>query len=74
MSSLGFFGLGNWLTILPVILFIACFYFTLTFFENLRKGDDRLAKQSKLTATICLALASLIPAIYSLSIYFQMMK
>jgi len=74
MSSLGFFGLGNWLTILPVILFVACFYFTLTFFEHLRKGDDRLAKQSKLTATICLALALLIPALYSLYISVQMMK
>ena len=71
MSNFGILGPGNWLTVLPVILIVACFYFTLTFFEHLRKGDERLARQSKLAATICIALVLLIPIV---NISIQMMK
>jgi len=72
MSNLEILNTGNWLGVLTPILLIACFYFTLTFFESLRKGDERVTKQSKLAATICIALALLIPAFYNLYMYILM--
>ncbi|MCM3454783.1 hypothetical protein M3685_12710 [Heyndrickxia oleronia] len=51
--------------IISTILIIFCFYFTLTFFENLHKGDERITKQSKLAAIICLALALIVPIVYN---------
>jgi hypothetical protein len=65
---------GNWLGILSMILIVLCLYFSLTFFQHLKSGDDRLIKQSKLAAVFCLALGLLIPALYSLYIYNEMMK
>lgn len=45
--------------LISVILFIFCFYFTLTFIEHIIKGDKRISKQSKIAAIICLALGLL---------------
>ena len=72
MSDLQILNTGNWLGVLTPILMIACFYFTLTFFESLRKDDERVTKQFKLAATICIALALIIPAIYNLYMYILM--
>ncbi|WP_442600085.1 hypothetical protein [Neobacillus sp. D3-1R] len=74
MSTSGMLGVGNWIGILTTCLIILCFYFTLTFFEQLRKGEERIIKQSKIAATICFTLAFIIPAIYKYYIYQQMMK
>jgi cell division protein FtsW (lipid II flippase) len=54
----------GWMGILSVVFLIFCFYFTLTFIENIKKDDERVAKQSKLAAILCLAVALLIPAYY----------
>lgn len=54
----------GWPGIISVVLIIFCFYFTLTFFESLHKDDERITKQSKLAAVICLGLALIIPAFY----------
>ncbi|GGB62263.1 hypothetical protein GCM10007199_30230 [Fictibacillus barbaricus] len=56
----------HWVVMLSLILIILCFYFTLTFFHYLKLGDERMIKQSKLAAVICLALSFLIPVINSL--------
>jgi hypothetical protein len=74
MSNINLMGTGSWLGILSTILMVLCFYFTLTFFQHLKLGDERLIKQSKLAAVFCLALGLLIPALYSLYIYNEMMK
>ncbi|PZX07404.1 hypothetical protein C7437_101517 [Psychrobacillus insolitus] len=55
----------GWAGIISILLIIFSFYFTLTFFENLHKGNERITKQSKLTAIVCLGLALLIPVLYS---------
>ncbi|ART77167.1 hypothetical protein B4U37_14410 [Sutcliffiella horikoshii] len=68
MSNLTFIGTENWLGLLSMILITFCFYFSLTFFQYIKLGDERLIKQSKLAAVYCLALALLIPALYSLYI------
>ncbi len=48
-----------------LILFIVlCFYFTFIFFEALRKGDERIIKQSKFAAIICMAIALINGTIY----------
>ena len=52
--------LAGWLNILSIVFIILCFYFTLSFIENLHKGDERITKQSKMAAIICLGLALLI--------------
>ena len=67
-------GAGNWLGILSTILIVLTFYFSLTFFQHLKLDDERLIKQSKLAAVFCLALSLLIPALYSLYIYNEMMN
>ncbi|MFL0366233.1 hypothetical protein ACH0BF_24965 [Pseudobacillus sp. 179-B 2D1 NHS] len=67
-------GTGNWLSIISTLLILLCFYFSLTFFQHLKLGDERLIKQSKLAAVFCLALSLLIPALYSLYVYNEMMK
>lgn len=69
MSNLGLMGAMHWVGTLSTLLIILCFYFTLTFFENLRKDDERITKQSKLAATICIALALIIPSIYNLLLF-----
>ena len=57
---LGLLGLGKWSVILFMLFIVLCFYFTLTFFEYSREDDHRIIKQSKIGATICLAIALLI--------------
>ncbi|MTD29836.1 hypothetical protein [Planomicrobium sp. YIM 101495] len=74
MSSLGLLGTGNWLGVLSTILLVVGIYFTFTFFENLKSGDDRLRKQSKVAALVCISIALLIPAFYSLYVNYEMMK
>jgi len=67
-------GTGNWLGILSIALIILCFYFTLTFFQHLKQGDARLVSQSKFGAIICLAASLLIPALYNLYMFNEMMN
>lgn len=67
-------GTGNWLGILSTILFIIGFYFTLTFFQSLLSGDERIIRQNKLAAVISIALGLLIPAIYNLYMINKMMQ
>lgn len=74
MSNMEMFGMGGWTGIASALLFVASFYFTLTFFEHLKSEDGRLRKQSKLAAVICLALALLLPAIYQLYFVNEMMR
>lgn len=58
--------IANWLGIISFVFIMFCFYFTLLFIENLHKGDERITKQSKLAAIICLGLAFFIPVLYVL--------
>ncbi|MFC5588157.1 hypothetical protein ACFPRA_04640 [Sporosarcina soli] len=74
MDNLNFMGTGNWLGILSLILIVLCFYFSLSFFQYLKLGDERLIKQSKFAAVFFLALSLLIPAIFNFYVYYQMMK
>ncbi|MFF2753006.1 hypothetical protein ACFVR1_04505 [Psychrobacillus sp. NPDC058041] len=74
MANMNLLGAGNWLGILSTILIVLCFYFSLSFFQHLKTGEERLIKQSKFAAVFCLAMSLLIPALYSLFIYNQMMK
>ncbi len=55
-------GIG--MSIILILLIVLCFYFTLTFFESLRKGDERIIKQSKFAAITCMALALIIGITY----------
>ncbi|MFJ7744560.1 hypothetical protein [Peribacillus sp. NPDC097295] len=67
-------GAGNWLGILSTILFILSFYFTLTFFQSLKSGNERIIRQYKLAAVFSLALGLIIPAIYNLYMINKMMQ
>ena len=64
--------MANWIGILSNIFWILCFYSTLSFFQYLHNGDERLTKQFKLAAVVCLAVALLLPVSYSLLFYTQM--
>ena len=55
-------GIG--LSIILILFIVLCFYFTVTFFEALCKGDQRIIKQSKFAAIICMAIALIIGVIY----------
>lgn len=74
MSNMGMFGMGSWMGIISALLFVASFYFTLTFFEQLKSEDVRVRKQSKIAAVICLAVALLLPAVYQLYFVNEMMR
>ena len=75
MDQLAFTGsIGIWLGIFSAIMLTACLYFTLTYFEYLKQGDDRLIKQSKLFAVITLFLALGVPGFYQLYLFNQMVS
>lgn len=65
---------GTWAGVFFYILLVLCFYFTLSFFEYLRKEDERAAKQSKISAVLCLASAVAIPVFFNFYIYNEMMQ
>lgn len=44
MSDMGMSGAASWMGIVSALLFVVGFYFTLTFFEQLRDGEQRLRK------------------------------
>lgn len=58
--------MGIWVVILLTLLMVLGFYFTLTFFENLHKNDERITKQSKTAAIICVTIALFIFFLYSI--------
>jgi hypothetical protein len=72
LASMG--SMGIWLGIFSACMFTVCLYFTLTYFEHLKHGDDRLIRQSKLFAVISLILALMVPALYQLYLFEQMMN
>jgi hypothetical protein len=75
MDQLALTGsIGVWLGIFSAFMLTVCLYFTLTYFEHLKQGDDRLIKQSKLFAVITLFLALGIPGFYLLYLFNQMMS
>ena len=74
MENLNVFGSANWINILVMIFLVLCFYFTLMYFQYLKENDDRLIKQSRLVAVICLAIALLVPAFYNFYIFTKMME
>jgi len=74
MEQIAFLGsIGIWLGIFTAIMLTTCLYFTLTYFEQLKLGDDRLIKQSKLFAVITLFLALGVPGFFQLNSFSQMM-
>ena len=58
--------ISNWLSVISIVFIILSFYFTLSFIENLHKDDERITRQSKTAAIICLGLALLIPVLFNL--------
>ncbi|ALS76340.1 hypothetical protein AUC31_14550 [Planococcus rifietoensis] len=66
MFNLGLLETQRWLEILSVVLLIIGFYFTFNFFEYLKSDEDRLRKQAKIAALICIAGAFLIPIFYNI--------
>ncbi|KYG60143.1 hypothetical protein [Planococcus maritimus] len=74
MSNMEMFGLGSWTGVVSAFLLVASFYFTLTFFEQLKSQDARLTKQAKIAAVICLVIALLLPAVYQLYFVNEMMR
>ncbi|MFS0636966.1 hypothetical protein AB1K84_13785 [Mesobacillus foraminis] len=74
MENTALMGTGNWLGILSAILMVLCFYFFLTFLQHLKAGEQRLIRQSKIAAVLCLAVSVLVPLLYNLYLYSEMMK
>lgn len=67
-------GAGNYLGILSTILFILGFYFTLSFFQSLKSGNEHFIRRYKLAAVLSIALGLLIPALYNLYMINKMMQ
>ncbi|WP_203364666.1 hypothetical protein [Bacillus sp. REN10] len=74
MEGFNIFSPANWIGIVSTVFIILCFYFLLTFFQHLKSDNEREVNQSKLAAVICLAIALLVPAIFNLYIFNEMMK
>ena len=62
------------LSFIPPLFFISCFYFTLTFFQQLKTGDETRIKKAKIGAIVSLTLALLLPVILQMIMYFLMMQ
>ncbi|WP_053362378.1 hypothetical protein [Bacillus sp. FJAT-27251] len=74
MEQLALTGsIGIWIGIFTAFMLTASLYFTLTYFEHLKQGDDRSMKQSKVCAAITLFLALVVPGFYQLYLFNQMM-
>lgn len=58
--------IAGWVGIITILFIILCFTFTLSFIENVQKEDERITKQSKTAAIICLSVALLTPILYIL--------
>lgn len=58
--------IAGWLWSISGVFIVLSLYFTLSFIEGLKKSEERVTKQSKAAAIICLGLALFIPAITSL--------
>lgn len=67
-------GLIYWLTFIPPLFYISCFYFTLTFFQQLKVGDETRIKKAKIGAILSLILALFIPSIAQMIMFFSMMR
>ncbi|MDC3418426.1 hypothetical protein [Aquibacillus salsiterrae] len=59
----------GWVGFISISLIILCFFYTLSFIENLQEGDKRIAVQSKIVAIVCLGLSLFIPFIFILIAY-----
>ena len=68
------FGTMGWIGLISPTMLIGCFYFTLVYFQYLKNGDERLIKQSRLAAVVCLTLAFLIPIFYNFYLINEMMQ
>lgn len=66
MGGGNFISGGFWIQILAVVFIVLSFYFTLTFFQQLKSEDQSNANQSKQAAIVCLALGLAILTVYSL--------
>ncbi len=65
---------GIWLTFVTPIFLVSAFYFTLSFLLHLKSDNIRLMTQSKWGAVISLAIALIVPAIYQIVVYYQVMS
>lgn len=72
MESLTYWNTGFFTTILTFIATIFCFYFTLSFFEHLKSGNENLMKKAKRAAVVSLAITLAIPALNTLYNLFLM--
>ena len=60
--------------LLVAVFYVLCFYFTLTYFQSLKKTDERVTNQMKFAAVICLAVALLLPAILNAFLITEMTR
>ncbi|WP_274310196.1 hypothetical protein [Solibacillus daqui] len=74
MDMMNQFGSVLWLSLMPPIFYICCLYFTLSFFQHLKSGEEAKIKKAKLGAVISLSIALLLPSISQLIIYLVMMR
>lgn len=65
---------GIWLTFVTPIFLVCTLHFALSFFQYLKNDNERLMTQSKWGAIISLAIALLVPAVYQIVVYYQVVN
>ncbi|MGN7477335.1 hypothetical protein ACTHOQ_05735 [Solibacillus silvestris] len=68
------FSSALWISFVTPVFLLSCLYFSLSFFQHLKSGDERRIKLSKWAAVLSLAFALLTPAFYQLYFYYQVMN
>ena len=75
MEHINSFGTtAIWIGLFSTVFFVTRLYFSLTYFEHLKKENEQLINQSKFLAVISLLLALTIPLIYQLYIFNLMIN
>lgn len=72
MEMINQFGTTIWLGLVSPVFLVITLYFTLTFFQQMKAGNQTAMVQSKLFAVICLAIALIVPVIFNIVIFLGM--
>ncbi|MEK4130006.1 MULTISPECIES: hypothetical protein [Solibacillus] len=74
MEMVNQFNSAIWMSFVTPIFLISCLYFSLSFLQHMKSGNEQLLNYNKWGAVLSLAFALLVPAFYNIYFYYQVMQ